>query len=219
MVLSRFSRSGGEQMKILALAQSRGWEAFLLFCCLFIISGAVNAGATGFYLAIPFMLATSWISLRVIKNTRVTYFAHSLIFLSIIFNVTLTKNPLIFPIIDDGHIEIVSDGYYVTYIDGSGGFTTEKSIKVDESQVSYKRLNKGERYKVNGIKISMSGLSSVLLLQTEIGTFSEIDYQNNGNIEANVLPSKEVYVGWARSLSVLMYWPTVFMMIFNAFTF
>lgn len=204
-------------MKIEALARSKGWKVLLLVCCLFIISGAVNAGVTGFYLAIPFMLATSWISLRVIKNTRVTYFTHSFIFLSIIFNVTLTKNSLIFPIIDDGLIEIVSDGYYVTYTDGSGGFTAKKNIEVDESQISYKRLKKGECYKVNGIKISMSGFSSVLLLQTEIGTFSEVDYQSNGQLTAKVLPSKEVYVSWVRSLSVLMYWPLIFMMLFNTF--
>ena len=201
-----------------ALILNKRWKVLLLICYLFIISGGVNAGVTAFYLAIPFMLGAVWINFARLKNKKLNYFTSILIFCSIIFSVTLHKNPLIFPIINDGYIEVLSDGYYVSYEDGSGGFV-DSPIDQTSFNVSYKALKKGDRYKVIGIESRLSGFTSVLLLQTEIGPFSERDYQGNLSDEAKVQPSKRVTAEWANMLSILMYWPAGFMMLFNAASF
>lgn len=104
-----------------ALTRNKRYKAILFICYLFIISGGVNAGVTAFYFAVPFMVIATWVNLARIKNKTLTYLTYFFILFCIIFSATLHKNSLVFPIIKNGYIEVLSDGYYVTYMDGSGG--------------------------------------------------------------------------------------------------
>lgn len=196
----------------LSLTRNRIWKIILLICYLFIISGGFNTGFSKFYMATPFMLVASLISITAIGDSRVKAITHLLILLSILFNVTLTKNPIVFPILNNGYIEILSDGYHVSYSDGSGGFRAKINSKEwRENKVSIIELKKGEKYQVVGINVGHPDFSTKVNLQTEIGQFSQQDYQGSlyDSSEAVILPNKKVHAEWTNALSVLMLWPVL----------
>ena len=194
-------------------ARKRAWKILLLVCYLFIISGAMNTGFSAFFMAIPFMLSASYISIVKLRSSLVTTFTHVLILLSIIFNLTLTTNPIVFPVLNEGTIEILTDGYHVSYEDGSGGFIHEKDIRnLSGFKPSYIKLNKGDKYKVLGVNIGHPDFSTKINLETKIGQFRERDYRGRNTLsKATILLNKKVQADWVNAASFFMMWPMLFL--------
>ncbi len=147
---------------------------------LFILSAAFNYGMTRYYLAIPFMALILYLSKSVFKRDNLFFASLILCIISILINNGLEKSSLLFPILDDGYVEVHEDGYLLTYSDGSGGFS--KTEKMDfkctgcGTTTSHKIL-KGEKYPVLGVSIH-AGLSTKVGVKTSIGTFSAESFLN-----------------------------------------
>jgi|GEM_PF-3665461 len=190
------------------------WIAILFICYLFIVGGAVNAGFSRFAMAVPFMviaLLVSIFSLRSAKIAAVTIFFSGL---AIFTSLTIAKNPIIFPILDNGKIIILQDGYYERFSDGSGGFlSTEEKEWVDSGttvfdDVSYMPVKAGEEFKVKAVSFSAPDFNSQVNIVTEVGQLSEYTWNNVSDRYGKVIETnKSVYVWWAEKLSFLMYWP------------
>lgn len=115
---------------------------FVTLSILTSLGGAVNSGWSYFGIAIPFMIYLLIISYRFKKS----FFVGTLIFvvLCIITSLTRDKNPLIYPIIRDGEVTVLRDGYHVGFNDGSGRFKTEEDIKYiisSTDEAGTKKLN------------------------------------------------------------------------------
>ena len=95
------------------------WAGILVISYLFILSSSVNAGFSRFLMGVPFMLLAIIISIAVF-GSRVAIGTGLLIFISIFTNATLEKNPLIFPILRGGQIEVLHDAVHITFSGGSG---------------------------------------------------------------------------------------------------
>ena len=199
-----------EETKKPLITQKHIWVCILLICYTFILSGGANIGSTRFLMALPFMPLALLISMRVLKKTVFRKLTFILIPFSIILNITLEKNPIAFPILCGGEIEIISDGFQGTYSDGSGGFYDKEPEKAGDHNVTYKELKKGEKYKVTGIVITAPDFGTKINLQTTIGQFSHSNYQDTSYSSASVLTNKEVQATWLEDLGFLMYWPLLF---------
>lgn len=196
------------------------WILYLIGI-LFILGGAVNNGFSRFFMAIPFMILVSLISKIWLKNDKLFYFSISLIILSIATNLTQTKNHFLYPILSDGYIEILKDGYHIEFSDGSGSFITEEE-KNNEHQILpeniiYTRLSKGDKFKVTGIKITHPEFGTNINLTTNIGRFSTYDYQPiNAEQSLNIKINKEIQTEWSSKLGLLMLWPLFPVMLLSA---
>lgn len=146
----------------------------------FVLAGAVNFGFSYYFMAIPFMVFILWVSKSKLRNTGLFYFSIVFIALSIIISYTQTENPVLFPIISDGYVEVLKDGYQRTFVDdGSGGFVLEKdSIPrcTGCGEVKYTKISKGEVYQVLGVRVGHLDFGRNISVVTEIGEFSEYDY-------------------------------------------
>jgi len=96
---------------------------------------------------------------------------------------TKYQNPIFFPILNEGEVLILKDGYYARYNDNSGGFTNDTSYPTK----SLTPLKSGEKYKVTGVERRMSGVFQYkTYLETSIGDF------NSESIFDEYTPTKEV---------------------------
>ncbi len=98
---------------------------------LFSLGGAFNVGMTGFWTAVPFMVLLSFLTFK--KNRIV--FVYSLVFIlvCITINLTIYKNPFVFPVLKNGvQIEVVSDSLYRKFSDGSGSFIKPDDVYINE---------------------------------------------------------------------------------------
>lgn len=111
--------------------KNRIWIAVFIMCCIGIIAGGVNIGFSRFFTAIPFMLGASFISSYILRSKKLIILATALTALSICCSLSITYNPLIFPILRGGEVKILRDGYQVTFIDGSGSFRLEKMCHLE----------------------------------------------------------------------------------------
>ena len=119
---------------------------------------------------------------------------------------------MIFPILNDGYVEILEDGFYGRYSDGSGGYysTNEKENYVPSQYLNptFIPVKKGERFKVTGIRINNPDFGLSIKLVTEIGRFSEHDYNPNPKYgKPSIQPNKIVYNKSFMYISYLMAWP------------
>ncbi|MEJ0063471.1 MAG: hypothetical protein WDO70_09830 [Alphaproteobacteria bacterium] len=184
-------------------------KLFYGICAIFIAAGAVNYGFSGFAPALPFMLAAialaKKISRKAMTGTMLACIA------AIAFNMTVARNPLVFPILNDGYVTINENGYLRTYSDGSGGFSSGKETFGGGGQVTFRELRQGETYKITGVKIGHPEFATTVSLVTEIGQFSEEDYKTAKHIS----PSKPAVSDWADKLSFLMNYPVAFFYLGN----
>ena len=98
---------------------------------LFSIGGAFNVGMTGFWLAVPFMVLLSVLTFKRSRNA----FTASLIFiiLCILVNITIYKNPLVFPVLQkNAQIEVIDNSLYRKFSDGSGSFVMPNDVYINE---------------------------------------------------------------------------------------
>lgn len=177
---------------------------------IFTLSGAVNAGLSLYFMAIPFMALMIWISKFKLKNKSLFYFSIALIIFSIGVSHTQTRNPILFPIISDGYIEILENGYQLTFSDGSGGFSLDNKEDIaciGCGEVIYTEVKKGEKFKVLAVRVEHPDFTTSITLVTEIGEFTEHDYRPWGGEERAIGVNKPVRAKWAENLSGLMAWP------------
>lgn len=173
---------------------------------LFVLSGAFNYGFSRFFMAIPFMALVLWLARKAFANRQVSLASVAFCLLSLVVNLTLERNPLVFPILNDGYVKVNQDGYLQIFSDGSSGFSQTNqgnSDCVGCGETTYKPLNKGDKYKVTGVAILHPDFSTTVDLMTEIGRFPEQDYKNNATVTLNKPVENEII----RSLGALMYYP------------
>lgn len=100
---------------------------FVTLAILMCLGGAVNDGMTYFAMAVPFMIFLMVVTFR--SDKRIFLLTLAFVLLCIATSLTRDKNPLLYPIIHNGEITVLQDGYQVTYQDGSGGFYDDKHLK------------------------------------------------------------------------------------------
>ncbi len=197
------------------MTRRRIWMAVVLLCWMFIISGAFNIGISQFYMAVPFMLASLRICIYIIKIKWLTKITLILILCSVLVNITLERNPIVFPILVNGSIRINADAYYETFSDGSGGLVKNKDDTSGYDDVVYKSVKAGSVYAVSGVKKSPSGFSNTISLLTELGEIPESNYDESHLYgEYIAVANKDVHSLWAQRISFLMVWPLLFMVYF-----
>ena len=190
------------------------WVLYIV-SIIFVLSGAVNDGISKYFMAIPFMVIMLWISKFKFRKNILFYFSIFLIIFSIIINHTQTKNPILYPIIAGGTIEILKDGYCMKFIDGSSGFYSEEEKNFSCTgcgPVESPILKKGEIYSVTGIEIEHPEFGTDIHLITDACYFSEYNY-NAGR--ENIKISRNAQSVWAKNLGMLMAWPVI---PFNVYT-
>ena len=64
---------------------------------------------------------------------------------AVVINLNLEKSTLVFPILSNGTVTIIKDGYLRTYADGSGGYSEDNVEKFKCArcgEITYKRILK-----------------------------------------------------------------------------
>jgi hypothetical protein len=154
------------------------------------------------------MILAAWLSVRVFRSPALVAGTLLLCLGAVAVNLTLEKNPLVFPILGNGRVTIVRDGYQRTWTrDGSGSFSPGDKKELPCTgcgEARYTRLLKSEKYKVTGVVVETPEFSAPLVsLVTEAGQFPERDYRDG----MNVAPDKAVERPFLRRLGNLMYYP------------
>lgn len=197
--------------------------ATYILSIIFIISGALNLGFSGFWMSIPFMVLAVHLAKKFTDNKKILWFTVAFSAAAIIFNITIEKNPLIFPILHDGYVEVQRDGYYRLFSDGSGGFSPTKEDDVGCigcGSVTYTKINKGDIYKVTGIRLEHPDFGINISVLTEIGGFDEYDYDETNTLYADdngempVRLNKDV-TRFGINTGILMVWPMMLIMLIN----
>ncbi len=174
----------------------------------FIISGAFNDGISRFVLAVPFMLIAGFIAFKKFKNHLVVGFVTFLSIAAIWMNLNLEKSSIVYPILDQGTVTVNKNGFLKTYSDGSGMYSetdVEEFKCAGCGEVKFQKINQGDVYPVQGIKVEHPDFSNKITLVTSIGQFSEHDYLTNKNITLN----KDVKNKMFSHVSSLMYFPLI----------
>ena len=86
---------------------SRFSKAFFYVSLVFIVSGALNYGVTGYFLATPFALYAIRHAVRSFESRRPLFGVVIFIASGVLFNETMDRNPLVFPILVDGYLQEV----------------------------------------------------------------------------------------------------------------
>ncbi|MFC1721257.1 hypothetical protein ACFL0K_03335 [Patescibacteria group bacterium] len=166
-----------------------------IISCVFVVAGGVNSGYTYFFGAIPFMFLIVWISKVKLKNKKIYIFSVVFIIFSIIISITQAKNPILYPILSGGYVEVLKDGYLETNKLWSG-FVREESSSCNTC--IYQKLNKGDKYRILGVRLNNDGIPNTITILTEIGGFTE------GLMFGNITTNKTMRAEWAEYLSRLM---------------
>lgn len=128
---------------------------------LFSIGGAFNVGFTGFWMAVPFMLLLGFLTFK--KSRIVFVYSLGFILLCVIINLTIYKNPLVFPVLKKGtKIEVVNESLYRKSSDESGSFIKADDIYINEpTQLQKEALNNFlNNYSSSSLEISDSAIST-----------------------------------------------------------
>ena len=197
--------------------KKKTWITIFVVSCIFVFAGAVNAGVTRYFFVIPAMALILFISKHILKSSLLFYISIIFIILSIFISHTQTKNPFLFPIVEDGYILILKDGYKETFSDGSGGFTEKAEPSIEslggEEGTTYIKISKGDRYRVNDVYLRYPDFGRHIVFSTEIGRFSEYDYDEEFykevyNSSPGIQLNKSARAQWADILSLLIIaWP------------
>ena len=176
-------------------------------CFLFSLGAALNEGFTKFFWGIPFYLAFFIIGKRF--QVKWTYYLQviTITALSITCSLTLTRNPLLYPILSEGTLTVLEDGFIKKYSDQSAAFTLTDVDDIDCSgcgQTVYYPVKKDQRIKVLGIKLNYPDFSLDRNFITEYGHLSERS--------DSLIPSHKVS-GPLLTLGNLMYYPALPLMI------
>lgn len=185
-------------------------------CVLFIISGAVNYGVSRFYFAIPFYVIAFVLSLKIFPRPKGALYVLALVFASIFINTTLEFNPLVFPILNGGYVEVVNDRLQNSSSEDTESFSNKNRSRVECTQCGFKNkmLVEGYIYRVTGVKVSHRDFSTNVTLLTEVGEFTEYEYKTN----RVVIPNKRVNSILFEKLRILMAYPLFLVNILSPFS-
>lgn len=179
----------------------------------FITSGAFNYGFSRFYCAIPFMIIASLLAARLTQRRWVLVCTILFSLVSVAINVTLEKNPLVFPILNGGYLEVHKDGYYETFpmspptdglYVGQKPCTPESSVACEEGTIAVP-IQAGTRLAITGIRVEHPDFGKDVIVITESGrTFSTNDINFEKGALTTNLPIENHIVSL---LGILMIWP------------
>lgn len=97
----------------------------------FSLGGAFNVGMSGFWMATPFMLFLVALSLK--RSRRDFVLSSIFVVICIAINLTIDKNPLVFPVLrEETQIEVSKNNLYRSFSDKSGSFVEVKDIYVNK---------------------------------------------------------------------------------------
>ena len=183
----------------------------------FVILGAFNIGIL--LVASPLFILISRYGL---KSKKMFWSSICLVIVCLLINMTIEKNPLLFPVVRGGTVKILEDGYLATYSDGSGGFSKENFADNQGRDpscvgpycgiIKFYPLKKGEIYNVTGVIVTLGAGGDFrprISLVTSIGRFAQDDYQSlsGGSEVVHIKLSKPVHSLLFDKLSYLMFWP------------
>lgn len=143
-------------------------------CFVMILSGACNYGFSRFFFAIPFMI----IGYIIVKRNKNEIKSKFLIFCGscILFNLTLSYNPIFFPILL-GYVETINNGAMGYYSDPDQGYWFDYQSEKDFSQYkSILPISKGTRLKVTSVSISYADFGCSVDINVNKGRF--YNFQN-----------------------------------------
>lgn len=189
---------------------------FHFLSILMCMSGAVNSGITLFWWATPFML---YLLIANNHGRDSKKFWRVVIFVAVCIGIAETNeiNPLLHPVLYGGYVTILKDGYHITFKDGSGGFESKEDFEKNKVQSEYFKseilkeipLIAGQQFKVTEIFREGNEFTTKIRVVTNVGHF---------DAESNVVAiNKSIESSWAKYLGLLMYWPTVPMVIWVIF--
>ena len=187
----------------------RLFVGLLVFCLMFVTSGALNYGFSRFYPSIPFMSLSIWISLKRLRSLSFSLFIIGYSVVSIFLNFQLEKSSLFFPILNQGTVTINRPGFLLTFRDGSSGFFEEESVNA----VSSMPLKPGNVFDVTGVKMVYPDFGTEVQVQTSIGLFTVVPSYLNGAISTN----KDIERPFFKHIGSLMYYPILPLLLKNAF--
>ncbi len=214
---------------------------FIAVSIIFSLGGAFNVGMTGFWMATPFMLLLVVLSLK--RSRGYAVLSSVFVVICIIINLTIDKNPLVFPVLREGtQVEISKNSLYRKFNDESGSFVKEEDIytnkptteqqnqldsflkddgasstqisESDSIQTIYK-LESNQRFPILGV-YNFGGIDSKNqnYLVTIFGHVAE-DEIREGNIR--IIPDVPIQSRWSKYFGNLMYWPVVPIRLLTAF--
>lgn len=170
-------------------------------CTLFSLGAAMNEGITRWVTGIPFFVLFFVIN-KAFKQSKKFYHASIIIIIStIVFNITLSQNPLMYPILFDGHLVIKEDGYIHQYSDNSAGFYSEIDTGISCTgcgQIQHHKVFKGDKIPVEGIVYNYPDFSFKRSYKTKFGNITPAE-----NIETSHKPCPLLKLG------NLMYYPAL----------
>ncbi|CAV18409.1 Conserved hypothetical protein; putative exported protein [Vibrio atlanticus] len=198
----------------------------LIICVLFIASGAVNQGFSGFFMSLPFMITLIY----TLKGCSFKVKVSSIVVVAILITPLVWKheeNKIIYPWIGD---EFVADCGWkaVKYEQSYTGYNYEtlipKGAKVDEQYVISQRLISCDAsWKLIRVFVHHPDLGTlyypVFSITNVEATMS--GYELNDAFEAKTLNhsqinySYELQSEWTNNLSSLMMWPTIPILLLN----
>ncbi len=140
-------------------------------CFVFSVGAAVNEGFTRWYTGVPFFILFFVISNKLNKSKKLSFLAIVIILTSIYCNLTLTQNTYLYPILDEGHLIPLEDGFIHQYSDNSAGFyKDDQEISCTGcGEVKKHSIKRGDKIKVNGIKYNYPDLGFRRAYQTSYG--------------------------------------------------
>ena len=127
-----------------SLPPSRFATALFYVSFVFIASGALNYGVTTYFLAAPFVLYAVRYASRHFQSRWPLIGVVAFIVAGVLFNETIEKNPLVFPILTDGYLQEVRQA------DGAHGSGSAELI--------------GERLRVTGVTVGHADLGTKVQL-------------------------------------------------------
>lgn len=181
-----------------------------IICLLFTVSGFCNYGMTYFLMAIPFIILLFIRTyFKGMHNVLILMF---FIFIGFIFNITLTRNPLFFPVLM-GNVSVIEDGYMITteYSDFNWycpksdiNYCFEKNHKIVAT------VKKGEILEVEEIR-PLGGMESIRTynLVTTKGVFLQNSLETK-KINTDFIIENPI----TKHLGFLMYYPIIVMELF-----
>lgn len=189
------------------------WTLYFL-SLVFIVSGAFNYGFSRFLLAVPFVVVANVLAVRLTK--RKLLFVVTLLFsiAAAAVNLTLERNPLVFPILKGGYVEVRKDGYYESWPKyGLEGVYFQEEPCTPESHVAcdgqtiVTPIKAGTRLKVTGVRMEYPDFGKSIVLITESGmTFST---ENFYLAEDALTTNSPVESRLFSKFGILMMWPAL----------
>lgn len=157
--------------------------------------------------SLPYAIGLLVVSKVFIQSKKLFIASIFIVVFAITVNLTQTKNPILYPILHDGYIEVLEDGYLEGFDDGSVSFLKTNDCQVCGSEPNaYKPVYQGDIFKVTGVSYGGCGLHNCIYLKTELGEFHEDDYSGAQPV---LKTNKVVRNSWAEEFGGVMYIPVI----------